>query len=124
MAFHRSIVRIPRNDRRNNSINCCLCLILYIVFNLILADYWLIINGIVFGIILLGGGFLYFLKKNEDEDIDNNSYDVESENLSEESSEFELPGEDVTTDDIIVAYRIPESEILDDDILVTAEIVN
>ena len=63
MAFHRSIVRIPRNDRRNNSINCCLCLILYIVFNLILADYWLIINGIVFGIILLGGGFLYFLKK-------------------------------------------------------------
>ena len=119
MAFHRSIVRIPRNDRRNNSINCCLCLILYIVFNLILADYWLIINGIVFGIILLGGGFLYFLKKNEDEDIDNNSYDVESE-----SSEFESPSEDVTTDDIIVAYRIPESSILNDDILVTAEIVN
>ena len=122
MAFHRSIVRIPRNDRRNNSINCCLCLFLYIIFNLMLAEYWLIINGTVLGIILIGGGYLYFLKKNEDEEI--NSYDVESENVSEESTEFESTSEDVTTDDIIVAYRIPESEVLDDDILVTAEIVN
>ena len=87
-----------------------------------LAEYWLIINGTVLGIILIGGGYLYFLKKNEDEEI--NSYDVESENVSEESTEFESTSEDVTTDDIIVAYRIPESEVLDDDILVTAEIIN
>lgn len=64
MVYHRSIVRIRRNENTKTGFNICAWLCGFILLNCIFYDYWLYINTIMF-IIAFFAWFRYILKKKQ-----------------------------------------------------------
>ena len=64
MVYHRSIVRIRRNENTKGGFNICAWLCCFILLNSIFYEHWVYINTIMF-LIAFFGWFRYILKKKQ-----------------------------------------------------------
>ena len=68
MVYHRSIVRIRRNENRKGGFNICAWLCCFILLNVIFYDFWVYINTIMFLIAFIAW-FNYILKKKKQQQL-------------------------------------------------------
>ena len=112
MVYHRSIVRIRRNENTKGGFNICAWLCCFILLNVIFYDFWVYINTIMFLIAFIAW-FNYILKKKK-QLLEQQQLEQQLQELEENT--FPQIENDYSSHDIITI----DAEFMYDDAPITA----
>lgn len=102
MPYHRSIVRVPRNENNQLVFNCCFGVVFYILLNLIFQNYLIVIiviNGLT---IIIISGICYVISPSYPQ------YQIDNEIIEAQVIEYDSTFEDI--EHITIAVAIPVNE--------------